>query len=80
MNTLRDRMAAAGATFVPAGDKLKVRALRPLPPDLVTDLKAVRGDLLDVYRERAAIRIHDAGMDEADAEREAARDVMEILK
>ena len=75
MNTLTERMKATGAAFIPNGDGLKVRALRPLPADLAADLRAIRGDLLDVYNERAGIREFDAGFSRPEAERLAAADV-----
>jgi hypothetical protein len=77
MSTLADRMRAAGAEFVPNGDELRIRAPQPLPPDLAADLRACRDVLLDVYRERAAIREFDGGLSRADAEALAAGDVME---
>ena len=74
MNHLSERMRHARAAFVPNGDGLKVRAPCPLPPGLAADLRAIRGDLLAVYRERAAIREFDAGFSRPEAERLAAAD------
>jgi hypothetical protein len=74
MNHLSERMRHASAAFVPNGDGLKVRAPCPLPPGLAADLRAIRGDLLAVYRERAAIREFDAGFSRPEAERLAAAD------
>jgi hypothetical protein len=75
MNHLSERMRHARAAFVPNGDGLKVRAPCPLPPGLAADLRTIRGTLLDVYRERAAIREFDAGFSRPEAERLAAADV-----
>ncbi len=75
MNHLSERMRHARAAFVPNGDGLKVRAPCPLPPGLAADLRTIRGDLLAVYRERAAIREFDAGFSRPEAERLAAADV-----
>ena len=74
MNNLAERMRHAGAAFISNGDGLKVRAPCPLPPGLAADLRAIRGDLLAVYRERAAIREFDAGFSRPEAERLAAAD------
>ncbi len=75
MKPLCERLRDAGATFTANGDKLSIRATRPLPVDLLTDLRACREDLIERYRERCAIREHDAGMPRAEAERLAACDV-----
>ncbi len=75
MNNLAERMKSAGAVFIPNGNGLLIRAPRPLPPDLAADLRAVRGDLLDVYNERAGIREFDGDMPRAEAEAAAAGDV-----
>ena len=75
MKTIAERMRHAGAAFIPNGDGLKVRAPCPLPPGLAADLRAIRGDLLAVYGERASIREFDAGFSRPEAERLAAADV-----
>ena len=75
MNNLAERMRHAGAAFISNGDGLKVRAPCPLPPGLAADLRAIRGDLLAVYGERASIREFDGDMPRAEAEAAAAADV-----
>jgi len=75
MNNLSERMRHARAAFVPNNDGLKVRAPCPLPPGLAADLRAIRGDLLAVYGERASIREFDGDMPRAEAEAAAAADV-----
>jgi len=80
MNNLCDRLKRAGAELVPDGaDGLRIRAPRPLPPDMVADLRALRDDLLDVYREHASIREIDGNTPRAEAERLAAADALEWL-
>ena len=74
MNHLSERMRHARAAFVPNGDGLKVRAPCPLPPGLAADLRAIRGDLLEVYR-AGRIREFDAELPRLEAERFAAADV-----
>ncbi len=79
MLTLFERMRDAGAAFVANGDRLSIRATRALPVDLLTDLRCHRVTLLERYRERCAIREHDAGTDRTEAERLAACDVIQWL-
>ncbi len=75
MRTLHERMTEAGARFESAGDALAIEAPRPLPQDLVVDLRACREDLLTMYRERASIRECDGGASRGEAEALAAGDV-----
>ncbi len=72
-------MTEAAARFESAGDELAVTAPRPLPVDLLVDLRCHREALLDRHRERASIREADAGTPRAEAERLAAADVMTWL-
>lgn len=79
MKTLRARFERAGGRLIADGDALRIQAPRPLPADVLSELRARRDVLLDTYRERAAIREHDGGLSRADAEREAATDALACL-
>ena len=59
----------------PGTDEYEARVCGWLLDRGPADLRAIRGDLLDVYNERAGIREFDAGFSRPEAERLAAADV-----
>ena len=53
VGTLLERCRLLGATFIPFGDRFKVRAPEPLPEDLVAALRELKAQVLaELDRER----------------------------
>lgn len=92
---LIEQVHAAGGEIRAEGDRLKLKAPAPLPPELVQEIKehkaevlaalsvSVRkqsADLLEAFEERAGILEHDGGLTRSQAEQEAARMVATLAR
>lgn len=93
--TLIEQVHKAGGEIRADGDKIKLKAPAPLPPELVQEIKERKAevlaalfgndrrqtaDLIEAFEERAGILEHDGGLTEDQAEQEAARMVATLAR